>query len=296
MKNIYLTIFLFIFSLNLSYSQNKSAYKLFDKDGNEAEYSELLSSALNSRIILFGELHNNPISHFLQIELTKDLYKETGKNLVLGAEMFEADDQIVLDEYMKGIISEKNFKSETKLWNNYNTDYKPLIEFAKSNKLKFVASNIPRRYASVVFKSGLQALDSLDSNAYKWIAPLPVQIDLSLKSYAALTKGMDGHMGKDENKKNYLAEAQAIKDATMAYFILINLDSGSKLIHFNGAYHSDIYEGIYWFLKKEKPSINILTISTVEQDDISVLKEENLNKADFIIIVDSDMTKTYESK
>lgn len=276
--------------LNISNSQDKPAYRIFDKDGNFTDYSSMLSSANESAIILFGELHNNPISHFLQYELTKDMYEKSGRNLILAAEMFEADDQITLDEYISGLISEKNFQAETKLWNNYATDYKPLVEFAKLNGLKFIASNIPRRYASVVYNKGLTGLDSLNKESYQWIVPLPVNIDLTLKTYASLKEGMEGH------KNNFLPESQAIKDATMSYFILKNLNNNSKIIHYNGAYHSDFFEGIVWFLKRDKPGIKILTISSVEQNDLSKLADDNSGKADFIIAVDSDMTKTYESK
>lgn len=292
MKKILIFTFLFltILSLNILYSQDKPAYKIFLKNGNETNYYEMFSAAEKSNVILFGELHNNPVSHFLQYEITKDLFDKSGNNLILAAEMFEADEQIILDEYIKGIISERNFKAETKLWNNYATDYKPLVEFARLNGLKFIATNIPRRYASVVYSKGLQGLDSLDIQAYQWIVPLPVSIDLTLKTYASLKEGMEGH------KNNFLPESQAIKDATMSYFILKNLSDNAKIIHYNGAYHSDFYEGIYWFLKKNKPELNILTVSSVEQNDLSSLEEENLNKADFIIVIDADMTKTYESK
>ena len=47
-------------------------------------------------MVLFGELHNNPISHWLQLELTEDLHAARGADLVLGAEMFEADNQLLL--------------------------------------------------------------------------------------------------------------------------------------------------------------------------------------------------------
>lgn len=291
---IKILIFTFFFyaiqSFNISYSQEKPAYEIFDREGIKTGYSGMLSSAYVSSVILFGELHNNPVSHFLQIELTKDLYDKTGTNLILAAEMFEADDQIILDEYINGKISERNFKAESKLWNNYATDYKPLVEFAKSKGLKFIASNIPRRYASIVYSKGLSGLDSLESKAYEWIVPLPVSIDLTLKSYASLKEGMEGHTN------NFLPESQAIKDATMSYFILKNIKENPKIIHYNGAYHSDYFEGIVWFLKRDKPELKILTISSVEQNDLSILEDENKNKADFIIVIDSDMTKTYESK
>jgi uncharacterized iron-regulated protein len=101
-----------------------------------------------------------------------------------------------------------------------------------------------------------------------------------------------GGMGDAHTNEN-LPRAQAIKDATMAYFILQKWSKGKIILHFNGAYHSDRYEGIYWYLRNRDSKVKILTISTVEQDELEKLNEESLGLADFIICVDSSMTKTY---
>ena len=83
------------------------------------------------------------------------------------------------------------------------------------------------------------------------------------------------------------------KDATMAHFIIKNLQPNAVFLHYNGTYHSDNFEGISWYLKKSKPELKIITIATVEQKDISKLEKEHLNKADFILVIDEDATKTY---
>jgi uncharacterized iron-regulated protein len=88
-----------------------------------------------------------------------------------------------------------------------------------------------------------------------------------------------------------MAKSQAVKDATMAYFILKN--KKGPFLHFNGSYHSQNYEGISWYLKKGDPNLKIATIHSVEQDSIDKLEEANKNTADFIICIPTDMTKTY---
>ena len=87
-------------------------------------------------------------------------------------------------------------------------------------------------------------------------------------------------------------KSQAAKDATMAHFILKNWSEGKLLIHYQGAYHSDNFEGIVWWIKQLKPELNIMTISTVLQEDIAELDEENLNRANYIIVVPETMTRT----
>lgn len=143
---------------NASLSQNIVAYKIYDKEGNETNYQTMLNSVVESDIVFFGELHNNAISHWLQYELSADIYVIKTDQLVLAAEMFETDNQVIMDEYLSGIIPQNKFEEEMRMWKNYKTDYKPLVELAKTNGLKFIASNVPRRYASIVSKGGFEVL------------------------------------------------------------------------------------------------------------------------------------------
>lgn len=287
MKKTLLLFFAIAFSFSVN-AQDKSAYKVFTKEGKPSDFQKILLAAGNAEVVLFGELHNNTMVHWLQLQLTKDLY-QSKKELSLSFEMFESDDQIVMNEYLAGWIDEKQMMKEAKMWDNYKTDYKPLVDFAKANQLKVIAANIPRRYASVVYKRGIAALDSLPLEAKKWIAPLPISIDLELPGYKSMITGMGAH-GSTGSAEN-MARSQASKDATMAYFILKNRQG--TVLHYNGAFHSQNYEGVVWYLKKADSKLKILTIHVVEQGDLEQLDKENLNAADFIICIPSDMAKSY---
>jgi uncharacterized iron-regulated protein len=268
-----------------SFSQEKPAYRIFDKSGKETTYTKLLKAASKTEVVLFGEFHDNAISHWLELELAKDLAQK--KNLVLGAEMFEADNQKQLDEYLKSEIKDKKIDSTARLWPNYKTDYKPLVDFAKEKNFPFIATNIPRKFASLVYKKGFAALDGLTDEEKTWMAPLPMVYDPNLPGYVKMVAEMGGHGGEN------LPKAQAVKDATMAYFILKNKTANSIFLHYNGSYHSDNFDGIFWYLKKGSPDLKIVTVSTVTQADISKLEHENSSKADFILVIDEDVTKTY---
>jgi uncharacterized iron-regulated protein len=277
-------ILILVIIANTAFTQKK-AFVIYDSKGKKVAYERMLKVLAKKDIVLFGELHNNPISHWLQYEVTLDL--STFKPLILGAEMIEADNQLVLNDYLKGAITSKELDSLARLWPNYKTDYAPLVDFAKENELDFIATNIPRRYASLVFKNGFEALDSLSIEEKEWMAPLPIPFDSELPTYKNILTMMGEH-GSPE-----LVMAQATKDATMAHFILKNYKKNHLFIHFNGAYHSDKYEGILWYLKKEESTYDYATLSTVSQDEVNKLSEENHNRADFIICVDSNMTTTY---
>lgn len=255
------------------------------KNGKKTTYKKLLKEAGLTQVLLFGEYHNNAISHWLELEITKDLAES--KKLVLGAEMIEADNQKQLNQYLKGEIDQKQFDLVARLWKNYSNDYKPLVDFAKEKNVPFVATNIPKRYASMVSKNGFEALEKLPDEEKSWIASQPIPYDASLPGYVQMMKMMGDHTSPN------MPKAQASKDATMAYFINKNLAENTVFIHYNGTYHSDNFEGISWYLKTYHPEIKIVTISTVEQSDLSKLAPENYNKADFILVIDEDVTKTY---
>ena len=270
-------------------AQDKPAYTIFSSNGKKATYTRMVKDLTRADVVFFGELHNNPIAHWLELEVAKSLY-ETNANLVLAMEMFETDDQIVVDEYLKGKIGETHLLSEAKVWDNYQTDYKPLVDFAKINGLKLIATNIPRRYANLVYRKGLSSLDSLSREALAWITPLPIQIDLELSGYKNMIDQMEGHgVGTGKN----LAISQAIKDATMAHFILKNKTSDNIIFHINGAYHSQNGEGILWYVRQLRPETRMATIHVVEQNEIDKLASQNIGTADYIICVPESMTKTF---
>lgn len=282
-KRIILMLGLLIFLS--SFAQEKKAYELFSASGKKTNFSKLLKKAVPNDIILFGEIHNNPIAHWLELELAKELSKQ--RELILGSEIFDTDQQAELNLYLQDSIDQNTLSQRVKLWSNYPTDYKPLVDFSKSKQLPFVATNIPKIYATLVYKQGFEAIQNLVPEEQQYVVPQPIPFDPELPQYKNMLTMMGDH-GTPE-----LVKSQAVKDANMAHFIFHNFRKGSMFLHFNGAYHSDFKEGILWYLNKLEPEFKTLTISTVEQDSIEELETENINKADFIICVPSTMTKTY---
>ncbi len=90
-------------------AQQKSPYTLFDANGKKVSYAKMIRKLKELDIVLFGEYHNNAIAHWLQLKVTKDLHTE--RQLVLGAEMFEADNQETLNQYLAGKLSAKGLDS-----------------------------------------------------------------------------------------------------------------------------------------------------------------------------------------
>lgn len=277
-------IFFSLFSTIIT-AQDLAAYRLYNAKGKKTSFKKMLKQAQKADVVLFGELHNNPISHWLQLELATELQQKTKLNL--GFEMLERDNQQVVNDYLAGKIDQKQMDSLARLWENYKTDYKPLVDLAKKEHLDVCACNVPRYLANKVYKEGFSALDHATAQQKQWMAPLPIPYDASLKTYVEMMQMMGGHSGEN------LPKAQAIKDATMAHFIIQSLQKKHVMLHFNGAYHSNDYEGIVWYLKKYKPELKVMTITTESVPNAGKFNKDLLQKADFIIQVDEQMTNTF---
>ncbi|MCT3960024.1 ChaN family lipoprotein [Elizabethkingia anophelis] len=273
-------------------AQQFDAYKFYNKKGKAVKTEKIVKQLFDYDVVLFGELHNNSIVHWLQLKFTEALYQQKNSQLILGAEMFERDNQPQLDRYLSGKLDPKSMKDSVRLWNNYITDYKPLLDFAKAKNLKFIAGNIPRKYASQVAKQGLESLNTLDTKEKAYIATLPIKVTLDTPGYKEM-KTMMGDHADDLKVMNFIS-AQAVKDATMAESIIKNLEPGKTFVHYNGNYHSKEYGGIYWYLKQRNPNLKIAVISVFESETPKLsVPEKDYVPTDFNLIVPADMTKTY---
>jgi len=292
MRKIKLTLLAILIFTGLTYAQDKPAYQLYNNKGKLAKYDKMVKDLAKSDMVFFGEYHTNPISHWMQLELAKSFYKIKGDKMFFGAEMFENGNQLVMNEYLAGFYPEKKMIPEmTQMWGNYNTDYRPLVEFAKKNKLRFIATNIPRRYASMINKGGIEVLKKLSPEARAMIGPdLEKYFDPTVKAYAEMAENMGGHV--PPNMLN-IQTAQASKDATMAHFSLKNFKKGDFLFHIEGSYHSNNKQGIIWWINKIHPGLKIKSITTVTKSEWDEMTKDEKNEiAEYILVVADDMTQT----
>ncbi len=244
-----------MFFQQLGIAQHKPAYQIVAVDSSFVNYTQVLKEAKNVDVVLFGEMHDNPICHWLEMELLRDL--DSLDNLVLGLEMIERDDHDHLQRYLNGELSHEQLDSVARLWNNYETDYKPLVDYAIEESIPVVGTNVPRRYAAAIYTDGFEALEALTEDEKAWLPKLPIEYDEHLPGYKNIFSLFDDPSHVNEN----LPKAQAIKDATMAHFISTAVDSSELMLHINGSYHSENFEGIVWYLNKYAPELKILTIA-----------------------------------
>lgn len=282
------------------------AYRLYGKDGQPVAYADMVKDLAQQDAVFVGEMHNCPICHWLERRLLQSLHQACAaegsakkgkkdaapKGLAVGMEMFEADDQLVIDEYFAQQITADRFESEARFWPNYSTDYEPLVDFAYEHRLPLVATNVPRRYANSVKNHGIAFLDSLSDEAKRYLPPLPIPYQANEQATEAF--GLMAAMGKGKNSNpEWLSQSQALKDATMAWNTAQWLKKGYQMVHFNGNYHTAAGEGILTYLRHYAPKARCKTIYSVRQEDITALEEDYLGQADYYICVAEDMSTSY---
>jgi uncharacterized iron-regulated protein len=149
-------------------------YKIYSSaKQKEVGLDEIVNYLNSADVLFFGEEHNDSTGHYLEYALFKKLADKYPGRIGLSMEMFETDCQNVLDEYLGGLIREKNFITDARVWHNYK-DYRPLIELAKEKHIPVIAANAPARYTNMANRLGLTGLGQLNAIGKSYLPPLPI--------------------------------------------------------------------------------------------------------------------------
>lgn len=269
-----------------SAQQEEASYKIYDvKQQKEVTLKELIATVPAGTVLIFGEQHDDSIAHDLQYRLLQLLQQDWGsKKVLLSMEMFQKDVQYIVDEYLRGLISEKNFTKEARAWGNY-TDYKPMVEYAKNHGISILAANTPSRYTNMVTTKGLGSLELLSKETRKqYLPPLPIDT-LQGGYYDMFLEAMGGHTIPGFN----LYQSQNVWDATMAHSIAGKAGKyrNGIIYHLCGRFHSDYGEGTVFRLRREY-NLPVMVISSFYQDDIKKTDWDDWNRiGDYVIITRS---------
>ena len=268
-------------------------------DSGEKRFSDFEAMLVNlsrADVVFVGEQHDDPATHKLERAILEGLARRRG-NVIVAMEMFERDVQQPLDDYLAGRISEEDFLSGSRPWPRYSTDYRPIVEFARMQGWRVIASNVPRRYATQVSKQGLAAIDAVPASERSFIAS---QIECPMDDYfKRFSETMRAHPAAPGNEPEKVQDdsqramvdrfyyAQCIKDETMAESITNQMQSRDNkplIVHFNGAFHSDYRMGTASRAIRRLPKSTIKVVTVVPVDDLDTIKADEFNKrGDYIV-------------
>lgn len=292
MKLLLNFIFLLSFSFTVAQDSMSVHYKIYDtKTKQVIGIEKIVADMAEADVLFFGELHNDSAGHYLENKIFRALHAAYSDKIVLSMEMFETDNQLVLTEYLEGRIDETRFSRDVRLWNNYR-DYRPMIEYAKQNKLPVIAANPPRRYVSMVTRRGMKSLDSLSKEAKKYLPPLPY--DTLGGRYR--DKFMETMKGAPESASKNIYYSQSLWDAGMANSIYVYLkkNKGKKVFHCVGGFHTEEKLGTAAQLQMRNKKLRILNIASYSDKSFSNPDwEKESYRGDYIIITNPDLKKTF---
>ena len=265
------------------------------QSGRTIAFSQMADAAARADVVFFGEQHDDAETHRAELALLTAI-GERRTNVVLSLEMFERDVQPLVNAYLSGTLSEADFREQSRPWPNYGADYRPLVELAKAKKWPVVASNVPRRLASMVSRRGLPAVDSLVPAERALVAAeLLCPKDQYYTNFVEVMGG--GHGGASQpgapspmsNMTDLFYQAQCIKDETMAESIAAartKAGSDAIIVHFTGSFHTDFGLGTAARVRRRSPDAKTIVVSAVPTPaPASANAAEFTDRGQFIIFV-----------
>ncbi|MFM4703312.1 ChaN family lipoprotein [Aeromonas bivalvium] len=238
-------------------------YRLSSADGETLTLQQALGRVRDADIVLVGELHSHPAAHLLEARLLAGLQRQSrdhGRALALSMEQFGRDAQPVLDAYLAGRIGEAALIRDGNAWPNYQSDYRPLVEFAKEQGLAVIAANAPKPLVSCIGQEGPAWLDRL---APVYRGQLARTLTLGDDPYRQKFMASLHHGDADGNARRFAA--QTSWDDTMAESMVDYLAShpGRRIMHIAGNFHVEGGLGLASRIASRNPALKVSLVVPV---------------------------------
>lgn len=267
--------------------QHAYDYRLIDSQTQQLLTVKQLASQLEKKDVIFiGEFHGNHASHLLEMQLMAALHKLHPVQ-ILSMEMFNRDQQPILNRYLDSEIGEAFLKTETPTWGNYAGSYRPLVEFAKQNFIPVIAANASANIVRCIGRHGAVYLDKLSTEERPLIASKPFTDNTEYRQRYMAFLAMAKKLTAAGKENSYLA--QLTRDNTMAESIYQAWleNPQAQILHITGSFHSENHLGTVAALKKLNPNLKIAVLSPlqVENPIRPNYSAEDLKKGDFIYLL-----------
>jgi aminopeptidase N len=203
----------------------------------------IIDRVVDRRIIYIGEAHDRYSHHIMELEIIRHLH-EKGKKIAIGMEMFQRPFQKMVDDYVEGRIDEKAFLKGTEYFKRWGFDYqlyRPILLFARVERIPVIALNQRQEIVGKVFRSGLESLSDQERPS------LPAQMDFSDVAYRErLKKVFQAHEGFQPGQLDFFYQAQVLWDETMAESVdqFLRAHPDHQMVVLAGAEHLAFGSGI----------------------------------------------------
>jgi uncharacterized iron-regulated protein len=304
-------------------------YRVYTSAGDPATLDDVAAAMDSVAVVFVGETHDDPVAHVLEARLLQAAHERYGlrgdatadRPVALSLEMFDRDVQLVVDEYLDSLITERHFREAGRAWQNYEGDYHPLVAFARAQGLAVIAANAPRRYVNRVSRRGPGSLAALPPAAKAWLPPLPyapaspaykakwdrlMQESMAAMPHPASRDSSAGAQGDTTHvphaarpaAPSYALDAQALWDAAMAYSIAEHLMRvpAALVVHVTGGFHVEGGTGTPEQLERYRPGTPRLVVAIRPADTFTSFDPERFEGlGDFVILTDARLPRSYAS-
>ena len=257
------------------------------------DFESLVARIVSADVVFVGEEHDNAATHRMELALLEGIARRRD-SVVVALEMFERDVQPALDRYLAGAETEAELLSTSRPWKNYSGDYRPLVELARVRGWPVVASNVPRRLATLVAKTGLAGLDTLPAPERPEIAAsLSCPEDEYYDRFSKAMGDMAGHGPEPADTTSprtrmlRMYQAQCLKDETMGESVARMWRPGRLVVHYNGSFHTDFREGTAARAARRSQGARVVVVTAVPIGDLDRVKpsKEDRKRADYLLYV-----------
>lgn len=260
-------------------------FVVYTSNGARASVDDIVAAMARHDVVFVGEEHNDPVTHRVQALLLQRAFMDhaAARTVVLSLEMFERDVQYVVDEYLDDLITESHFRSSARPWDNYETDYRPMVEFAKAHELEVVAANAPRRYVNRASRLGRDSLQALGPEAVRHLPPMPYP-----EASEAYQAEWDGLMGEAAaHMRGSPIDGQTLWDASMGHAVAKALarSPGGLVLHMAGGFHVENGTGTPEALQHYRPGTRALIVAARPASDPAAWDAERFEGlGDFVVV------------
>lgn len=269
------------------------------RTGAVLSFDALLDALAGADVVFLGEQHTDETTHRVELAVYEGLLTRRSGRVVLALEMFERDVQAALDAYVAHQSSEAQFLEAARPWTNYPTAYRPLIELARERSAPVIASNFPAPLRRRIAQEGSSILAGLEGPMAK---QSPRELFRNTPEYwRRVDNATRGHTGmmpaspsRDDDGRLY--STQSLWDNSMGESCALALDEhpGSSVLHVNGGFHSEYWDGTVRQLRLRKPDAKIITVSMTPTSNPAVADAREKAAADYEIFVEARATDLNE--
>jgi uncharacterized iron-regulated protein len=222
--------------------------------------ASVLAALPQNRVVFVGEIHDRYDHHLNQLAVLQALHQKN-PNIAIGVEWFQQPFQGAVNDFLAGKIDETAFLRQSEYYERWGYDFRqlrPILAYAKANRLPVVALNAPVELTRKVSKGGLEALTATER------AQLPAVIHPPSAAYRQqLKKIFAVHSDDKQQFENFLL-VQRIWEETMAQQAVRYLEKHPQhqMVVLAGVGHISNDAGIPADVARHMPQAKLLTLAS----------------------------------